>query len=244
MSLAALLLPPSSFDGVDIALFSAGGSISKKLGPAAQKAGCVVSSKEQQQHPWQQEQLHTAMFRRRSGAAHWQLSALALGCIGGGHLAGSLVLSSLAAQWAAGGAVQQWQLWCRGCWYCGIVSIWNAGQRHVREDLLCGIVLARAIVFLGHTLSDGTGHIVLGHPMHAHSLVFLHCRRGSTFGTRSQCCGPCSMLATESCTCVCRITLSWNGWWHHRGTHSLSHCHTVVLLANVAPCLTSHTTHP
>jgi aspartate-semialdehyde dehydrogenase len=33
-----------SFDGVDIALFSAGGSISKKLGPAAQKAGAVVSA--------------------------------------------------------------------------------------------------------------------------------------------------------------------------------------------------------
>lgn len=32
-----------SFEGVDIALFSAGGSISKKLGPAAQKAGAVVS---------------------------------------------------------------------------------------------------------------------------------------------------------------------------------------------------------
>jgi hypothetical protein len=32
-----------SFAGVDIALFSAGGSISKKLGPAAQKAGAVVS---------------------------------------------------------------------------------------------------------------------------------------------------------------------------------------------------------
>lgn len=35
-------LTENSFDGVDIALFSAGGSISKKLGPAAQKAGAVV----------------------------------------------------------------------------------------------------------------------------------------------------------------------------------------------------------
>jgi len=34
---------------VDIALFSAGGSISKKLGPAAQKAGCVVSALQMQQ---------------------------------------------------------------------------------------------------------------------------------------------------------------------------------------------------
>eukprot|EP00879_Flechtneria_rotunda_P017127 GHRR01017936.1.p1 GENE.GHRR01017936.1~~GHRR01017936.1.p1 ORF type:complete len:306 (+),score=120.41 GHRR01017936.1:261-1178(+) len=31
-----------SFDGVDIALFSAGGSISKKYGPAAEKAGSIV----------------------------------------------------------------------------------------------------------------------------------------------------------------------------------------------------------
>lgn len=39
------LLPVScSFDGVDIALFSAGGSISKKFGPAAQKAGAIVSA--------------------------------------------------------------------------------------------------------------------------------------------------------------------------------------------------------
>lgn len=40
---AAVLCYVCSFDGVDIALFSAGGSISKKLGPAAQKAGAVVS---------------------------------------------------------------------------------------------------------------------------------------------------------------------------------------------------------
>ena len=33
-----------SFKGVDIALFSAGGSISKKLGPVASDAGCTVSS--------------------------------------------------------------------------------------------------------------------------------------------------------------------------------------------------------
>ncbi len=32
-----------SFKGVDIALFSAGGSISKTLGPVAAAAGCVVS---------------------------------------------------------------------------------------------------------------------------------------------------------------------------------------------------------
>lgn len=32
-----------SFKGVDIALFSAGGSISKKLGPVASDAGCTVS---------------------------------------------------------------------------------------------------------------------------------------------------------------------------------------------------------
>ena len=31
-----------SFKGVDIALFSAGGSISKKLGPIASDAGCTV----------------------------------------------------------------------------------------------------------------------------------------------------------------------------------------------------------
>ncbi len=31
-----------SFKGVDIALFSAGGSISKKLGPVASDAGCTV----------------------------------------------------------------------------------------------------------------------------------------------------------------------------------------------------------
>ena len=35
-------LIPSSFDGVDIALFSAGGGISKELGPEAVKAGAVV----------------------------------------------------------------------------------------------------------------------------------------------------------------------------------------------------------
>ena len=35
-------LTPSSFDAVDIALFSAGGGISKELGPEAVKAGAVV----------------------------------------------------------------------------------------------------------------------------------------------------------------------------------------------------------
>ncbi len=35
-------LTPSSFQGVDIALFSAGGSISKEFAPIAAKAGCVV----------------------------------------------------------------------------------------------------------------------------------------------------------------------------------------------------------
>ncbi len=35
-------LTEDSFKGVDIALFSAGGSISKKFGPIAAKAGCVV----------------------------------------------------------------------------------------------------------------------------------------------------------------------------------------------------------
>ncbi|MBV9418441.1 MAG: aspartate-semialdehyde dehydrogenase, partial [Alphaproteobacteria bacterium] len=35
-------LTENSFDGVDIALFSAGGSISKKYAPAAVKAGAVV----------------------------------------------------------------------------------------------------------------------------------------------------------------------------------------------------------
>eukprot|EP00878_Enallax_costatus_P001246 GHUV01001390.1.p1 GENE.GHUV01001390.1~~GHUV01001390.1.p1 ORF type:complete len:376 (+),score=125.77 GHUV01001390.1:66-1193(+) len=35
-------LKEDSFNDVDIALFSAGGSISKKFGPAAQKAGCIV----------------------------------------------------------------------------------------------------------------------------------------------------------------------------------------------------------
>ena len=35
-------LTEDSFNGVDIALFSAGGSISKKFGPIAVKAGCVV----------------------------------------------------------------------------------------------------------------------------------------------------------------------------------------------------------
>lgn len=33
-----------SFQDVDIALFSAGGSISKKFGPLASAAGCTVSS--------------------------------------------------------------------------------------------------------------------------------------------------------------------------------------------------------
>ena len=35
-------LTPKAFDGVDIALFSAGGSISKEFAPIAAKAGCVV----------------------------------------------------------------------------------------------------------------------------------------------------------------------------------------------------------
>jgi aspartate-semialdehyde dehydrogenase len=35
-------LTKNSFDGVDIALFSAGGSISKEFGPIAARAGCVV----------------------------------------------------------------------------------------------------------------------------------------------------------------------------------------------------------
>lgn len=35
-------LTESAFDGIDIALFSAGGSISKSFAPAAVKAGCVV----------------------------------------------------------------------------------------------------------------------------------------------------------------------------------------------------------
>src|SRR5579862_2689381 len=35
-------LTEASFKGVNIALFSAGGSISKKFGPIAAKAGCVV----------------------------------------------------------------------------------------------------------------------------------------------------------------------------------------------------------
>ncbi len=33
---------PESFEGVDIALFSAGGSISKELGPEAVKHGAIV----------------------------------------------------------------------------------------------------------------------------------------------------------------------------------------------------------
>ena len=33
---------PRSFNGVDIALFSAGGSISKKFAPIASEAGCTV----------------------------------------------------------------------------------------------------------------------------------------------------------------------------------------------------------
>lgn len=37
-----------SFKGVDIALFSAGGSISKTLGPVAAAAGCIVSPDKQQ----------------------------------------------------------------------------------------------------------------------------------------------------------------------------------------------------
>jgi hypothetical protein len=35
-------LPPPSFDGCDIALFSAGGSVSKKYAPIASAAGCAV----------------------------------------------------------------------------------------------------------------------------------------------------------------------------------------------------------
>src|SRR6201999_3937460 len=35
-------LAKDSFDGIDIALFSAGGGISKDFAPAAVKAGCVV----------------------------------------------------------------------------------------------------------------------------------------------------------------------------------------------------------
>src|ERR1051325_5795601 len=35
-------LKPDSFAGIDIALFSAGGSISKEFAPLAAKAGCVV----------------------------------------------------------------------------------------------------------------------------------------------------------------------------------------------------------
>src|SRR5258708_4084019 len=35
-------LKPDSFTGIDIALFSAGGSISKEFSPIAAKAGCVV----------------------------------------------------------------------------------------------------------------------------------------------------------------------------------------------------------
>nr|QKY14838.1 aspartate semialdehyde dehydrogenase (DHAS) [Polytomella parva] len=35
-------LTDKSFDGIDIALFSAGGSISKKFGPLAAKSGCIV----------------------------------------------------------------------------------------------------------------------------------------------------------------------------------------------------------
>ncbi len=36
-------VPCLSFKGIDIALFSAGGSISKKLGPVAAAAGSIVS---------------------------------------------------------------------------------------------------------------------------------------------------------------------------------------------------------
>lgn len=42
--LTPFLLHRCSFTDVDIALFSAGGSISKKFGPTAQKAGCIVSA--------------------------------------------------------------------------------------------------------------------------------------------------------------------------------------------------------
>lgn len=38
-------LTEESFSGVDIALFSAGGSISKKFAPIASDAGCTVSRK-------------------------------------------------------------------------------------------------------------------------------------------------------------------------------------------------------
>ncbi|MEI8195472.1 MAG: aspartate-semialdehyde dehydrogenase, partial [Phycisphaerae bacterium] len=41
-SLTVQELTENSFQGVDIALFSAGGSISKKFGPLAAQAGCVV----------------------------------------------------------------------------------------------------------------------------------------------------------------------------------------------------------
>jgi aspartate-semialdehyde dehydrogenase len=36
------LAPPCSFAGVDLALFSAGGGISKKFAPIASAAGCTV----------------------------------------------------------------------------------------------------------------------------------------------------------------------------------------------------------
>ena len=39
---STLLLVPCSFKGVDIALFSAGGSMSKKFGPVASDAGATV----------------------------------------------------------------------------------------------------------------------------------------------------------------------------------------------------------
>ena len=40
-----LITAVRSFKGVDIALFSAGGSISKKLGPVAAAAGAIVSGR-------------------------------------------------------------------------------------------------------------------------------------------------------------------------------------------------------
>src|ERR1700742_2938992 len=40
--IAITALTPDSFKGIDIALFSAGGSISKEFAPIAVKAGCVV----------------------------------------------------------------------------------------------------------------------------------------------------------------------------------------------------------
>src|SRR5512140_553795 len=41
-AIAVQELKPDSFAGIDIALFSAGGSISREYAPLAAKAGCVV----------------------------------------------------------------------------------------------------------------------------------------------------------------------------------------------------------